>query len=695
MSEIILLSDNDKNIKTIQKYLPLHIITVFQQKDGVLEYIKNKTPEVIIVDTVGMKDAVNVCRAIKFDTQMQNIGIILIVDKKQKNKDFLKYASSYISKPIDKDILNATLNSVILTKHSLDELSESNSALSTSLYRLDELNKTITALAGSLDKSKIIEIMTSGIEKFLSYQLCYSLVFNDPLDITLSINSLHPISPRLEEAIKLRAIYSYKNLFNIHTTKEDIKVIKNIKRPNDFEYDLNILVPAKFDTVFAPINVKDKFFGIIEVFREKEFNKNVDVIAFQTLVKQATFPLQSAILYEEIKEQNDKLEEMEKKKSEFFSIVSHELRTPLTAIKNAITILLSGNIPNIPDRVVLFVKMIERNSEKIFSIVQEWLDSAKAETGKLDYNFTVANINPLVDSVKQSLSNLADEKNIDFTVNKTENIPALYIDTKRIEQVITNLVSNALKYTKNGGKITITTELTEAEMLKEKPFSKDKDRVLSDEYVVVKVSDTGDGIAKENLEKVFEKFEQVNGTLSRSVGGTGLGLFIAKQFADVHDGFLWVESVVHKGSDFYLAIPVLTEDERFEMQLRHDISNANSDKKSFGLITLCENKLTDKPYLVEFIRKLDCENIFKKSTDSKYFYTETKENLYYSFYDVNMNIQIFNFVIQRIKDFAQKDKNLQNGKKIYLSHVNYPDDAGDAEELMNQSKKQLKEVING
>lgn len=691
MAKILLFTKNQDRIEAVSQMLKQYDFVAFQDENSLLDYFKHDVSDVVLVDTVGLQDAANFCRTIKFSTQVNNIATVLIVDKNNNNREFLKYASAYLSEPLDEEIVSATVNSSLLTKNSLDELSENNSELSTSLYRLNVLNKTVTALAGSLDKSELIEIMTEGIEKSLSYQLCYSLVFNDPTDITLSIHSLHPISKRLEEAIKFRAILSYKEYFNIHATKEEIKVIKNIKRKNDFEYDLNVF---NFDTALAPINVKNKFFGIIEVFKEKEF-KSEDIRWFQTLVRQATFPLQSAVLYEEIKEQNIKLEEMEKKKSEFFSIVSHELRTPLTAIQNAVKILLSGAIQGMPDRANIFIKMIERNGVRLLSIIQEWLDSVKAEAGKLEFNFSVAMINPLVDNVVQNLSNLADEKSIELIVNKTQELPALYIDTKRAEQVLVNLVSNALKYTPNGGKITISTEIMQDMEIKEKPFSKNKDRVISDEYVVVKVSDTGPGIAEEDVSKVFEKFEQVKGTLSRSVGGTGLGLFIAKQFAEVHNGFLWLESVVGKGSDFYFAIPVLTEDERFEMQLHHDISNADSDKKSFGLLTLCENKLKEEPYLVEFVKKMESENIFKRTTEAKSFYTETKERLYYSFYDINMNMQIFNFVVQRIIDFAKNDAKIQQGKKIYYSQAKYPEDAGDSEELIKKSKKLLKEVING
>lgn len=689
MSKILIFSKNKKRTEALKNILNHHEVIFFDAEDALLDYFKKFSTEIVIIDTVNLKDSVNICRAVKFSVQMQNTISILIVDNKETDKDFLKYASAYVSDPVDKDILLATINSAVLSRNSLDELAANNTELSTSLYRLNVLNKTVTALAGSLDKTELIEIMTEGIEKSLSYQLCYSLVFNNSSDITLVINSVHAISSRLEEAIKFRAMLSYKEFFNLNTPKEDIKVIKNIKR-KEFEYDLNVF---DFDTALAPINIKDKFLGIIEVFKEKEF-KSEDIRWFQTLVKQATFPLQSAVLYEEIKEQNVKLEEMEKKKSEFFSIVSHELRTPLTAIQNAVKILLSGAISGMPDRANVFVKMIERNSVRIFSIIQDWLDSKQAEAGKLEYDFKSAKINPLVKAVKQNLSNLADEKNITFEIKLKDDLPELFIDSKRIEQVITNLVSNALKYTPDGGVITISTEIAEDKVIKEKIFDKNKDKLISEKYVIVKVSDNGPGILQEDALKIFEKFEQVKGTLSRSVGGTGLGLFIAKQFAEAHNGFLWVESIVEKGSDFYLAIPVLDEIERFEMVLHYDITNAEKEKKSFGLITLCENKLKEKPYLKDFINKLEDDNVFKKSTESKSFYTETKERLYYSFYDINMNIQIFNFVIQRIIDFAKNDEIIKKGKKIYYSKTIYPEDAGDSKNLIKKSKKLLKEVIN-
>ena len=691
MSNILLFTKNTNRTALLKENLKTFAITDFDNENNFLNFLENNFPDVVIIDTVNLKDCVNFCRAVKFSAQNKNISIILIADKNVTNKDLsLKYAHFFITEPLNTEILYATVNSALNLKKSLGDLAESNAELSINLYRLNVLNQTVTELSGSLNKTELISIMTDGIDKSLSYNLCYSLIFNSPEDITLVINSVHAISSRLEEAIKLRAIMSYKDVFRIYTANEDVKVVKNIKR-KEIEYDLNVF---SFDAVLQKINIKNKFFGIIEVFREKEF-KNDDIRCLQTLVQQATFPLQNAVLYEEMMEQNKKLEEMEKKKSEFFSIVSHELRTPLTSIQNAVKILLSDAFASVlPEKAKYFIKMIERNCIRVMSIVQDWLDSVKAESGRLDYKFEIEKINPIVDGVIQTLSNLADEKQITLTFEPTEKLPSLYIDKKRVEQVVTNLVANAVKYTPNNGKILVSSKLIDAVTMKDMNFVPTaKDVLLSEEYVLITVADNGPGIATEDIPKVFEKFEQVNGTLSRSVGGTGLGLFIAKKFAEVHNGFLWLDSVVGQGSNFYFAIPVLAEDERYEMQLKHDISDANKDKKSFNLLTFCENKISEEPYLIEFIKKLESENILKKTVETRCFYTETKERFYYSFYDINMNLQVVHFIIQRMLEYAQKDKVLQSGKKIYWSQANYPEDAGDSEELIKKSKKLLKEVL--
>lgn len=135
-------------------------------------------------------------------------------------------------------------------------------------------------------------------------------------------------------------------------------------------------------------------------------------------------------------------------------------------------------------------------------------------------------------------------------------MPEITADSRRLEQVLTNLVSNAIKFTPEGKTITISSNLINAENIHINDYFKDSIKNLSGEYVEVCVSDEGIGIESKNLLHAFDKFAQIENSLSRKAGGTGLGLPIAKQLLDAHKGAIWCDSEINKGSKFYFIIPV-------------------------------------------------------------------------------------------------------------------------------------------
>ena len=347
MAQIIVVSDNtdtQKEIETLGLKAP-YILNFISDIEMFEDVIKNDKADVIIFDCASKNiDIVELVRKMKISMQTKDIRSVMLLPEKNINYDVLKYVNSYIKRPLEKNLLTATLNSALQLRETFRVLSKNNNDLAKSLYQLNVLYNTSTQLAGSLDKTKLIEIMTDGLEQSLSLSLCYALILNEVNDIKLIIKSLFPISQRLENAIKLRALLNYKNLFAINPSIDDIEVIKYNK--DQFgEYDLNVF---GYDNLFAPINIKNKFYGIIEVFRESDFAQD-DTKCFTTLVKQVSLPLESAILYEEIKDTNIKLEKLERLKSEFISIVSHELRTPLTSINSALDIILKGTTGEIND----------------------------------------------------------------------------------------------------------------------------------------------------------------------------------------------------------------------------------------------------------------------------------------------------------------------------------------------------------
>ena len=315
MSKVLLVSDNEKQNELITETLLRCGVTaiVSVDEENIFSCVENGLVDLVIVDA-GTKsiDSAILCKKLKAFLHTENLLLLLLADAENTGYDVMKLANAQILKPVNEKILSATVLSNLKMKKSLDILSKNNSELAKSLYQLDVLYNTSTQLAGSLDKQKLVNIMIDGLEKSLSFSLSSTLIFNDEKNIDLIINSLYGISPRLEHSLKLRAILSYRALFDkkeipYEINVDDIRVIKNIKHPLE-EYDLNIL---KFDNLFAPINVGEKFFGLIEVFRENEFTQE-DTTCFQTLSRQVSLPLENASLYEEIKATNTKLEKLER-----------------------------------------------------------------------------------------------------------------------------------------------------------------------------------------------------------------------------------------------------------------------------------------------------------------------------------------------------------------------------------------------
>ena len=693
MSKVLIVGDDEKVNKIIETTLTNSAIETLSlsDEDDVLKSIENNHISLIIADA-GAKniDTSILCRKLKSYTHLENILVLALISPDRDNLDILKTTNAYIQKPVNEKILMATVNSCLKMKKSLDILSQNNSELAKSLYQLDVLYNTSAQFAGSLDKQKLINFLIDGLDKSLSFSLSYTLVFNSEDKIDLIINSLNGISQRLEHSLKMRAILSYKALFDkkeipYQIDVDDINVIKNIKHPLE-EYDLNIL---KFDNLFAPIKVGEKFFGLIEVFRDTEFTQE-DTTCFQTLARQVSLPLENAALYEEIKNTNTKLEKLERLKSEFTSIVSHELRTPLTAIKNSLDIMLSGKTGEVTTAMNKFLDMAKRNVTRLSGIINDLLDLTKVEAGKMDFRFEKGSINSPVVFVKNTFENLAKEKNITLLTKIDQSLPETYIDTQRLEQVITNLVSNAVKFTNENGKILITTETIPAFAIEKEKLFDVENPVFYDTYVKVSVKDSGIGIAQEDIPKVFDKFQQIENSLSRKNGGTGLGLPIAKQLIEAHHGYIWVESEINCGTTFSFIIPVLNEKEKFEL----DLSEAIQKSKNSNILLLKIKENTTAYPSVSRALKENKISIIRKTTNTKeVFYEENNENCIMAFIpEADKFAQ--NFIEKKIESFTTGTETGSEKYDILYSTVLFPDDGNNAQDLLKKADELLKRGQN-
>ena len=614
MTKFLLISEDTEKEKFIREIFHSDEIIATNDELRISDVLNVENPDLIILDgDITSLDIKALCRTFKH----YPVTVLLIIGNAKLNKDVTHNVNLLIKTPLEKKMLLATVESGLKTRQTLVKMSKSNQELARRLYQLNVLYNTSSQLAGTLDKEKLIKIMVEGIDKSLNFELSCTLMFHSEREPVLIINSLYKLSDRLLEALKLRAILSYKSLlkdppFDIKIG--NLKIEKNIKH-NIQEYDFSVL---RYDNLFAPIMLNEDFFGFTEIYRNKSFTTE-DATCFQTLVQQVTLPLQSASLYQELKVTNRKLQKLERLKSEFISIVSHELRTPLTAIKNAMDIILSGKAGDMTENIEKFVSMGKRNATRLSGIINDLLDISKIEAGKMDFKFELINIEPVIEYVKNNLTEVAREKDLTIKYLPSEKPVQIYADSNRLEQVLTNLVSNAIKFSPEAGEIEVTTKIVNARELQYDNSFEEDIKNLQGNYLQVCVEDHGIGIERKDLNHVFDKFAQIENSLSRKIGGTGLGLPIARQLIESHNGAIWCDSEINKGSRFYFVIPIANDKSNFIMLKKQLIQKARSNGTTIAIINikstseainnlLAEENLLNKAYMSNSLLENDGKN---------------------------------------------------------------------------------------
>lgn len=554
MIKILFISENQTQITRLQNIFKKNSYSfeVMSDESLIIDFISADTPDIVIIDSQA-SNVKTINKKIK--SVCENTIVIFLLAENNIEKDLIKFANAFITNEMSDELISSTISINLRMKNSLEMLSNSNKDLADSLYRLNALYGTSSQFAGTLDKAKLIQYMIEGMDKALSFSLTCTLSLCTEEEPVLILNSLYELSDELITAIKLRTILNYNSIFEgkkapFKLDIDTLKVEKHIKYPaSRFTFTL-----FQYDNMFAQISLGNNIFGCIEIFKESSFTPE-DATCFQTIAQQVALPLKSATLYQELIETNQKLERLERLKSEFISIVSHELRTPLTSIKNSLDILMSGRCGEITSASDKFLNMAMRNVQRLSGIINDLLDLSKIEAGKMDFHFAPTNINSVINYVKTALSEVAKTKGLNLVTNESNDLPEILADSQRLEQVLTNLVSNAIKFTPDGKSITISSRMVNASDIRVNDCFKDIVKNLTGDYIEVCVKDEGIGIEQKNLLHTFDKFAQIENSLSRKAGGTGLGLPIAKQLLDAHKGAIWCDSELNKGSKFYFIIP--------------------------------------------------------------------------------------------------------------------------------------------
>ena len=262
---------------------------------------------------------------------------------------------------------------------------------------------------------------------------------------------------------------------------------------------------------------------------------------------------------EELEIQADELAIASKYKSEFLANMSHELRTPLNSLLILSRILSDNKTGNLTKDQVESASVIYRSGNDLLSLINEILDLSKIEAGQMDLNIEKINVSKIAEKIRSDFNHVVEEKGLKFKVEINESAPQfIESDTKRVEQIIKNLTSNAIKFTKKG-EVTITLHKPSAEV---KLFRSGLDPFNA---IAVSVADTGIGIPFEKQKIIFEAFQQADGGTSREYGGTGLGLSISRELASMLGGEIQLKSEPGKGSEFTVFLPVKYSGQKYGM----------------------------------------------------------------------------------------------------------------------------------
>ncbi len=305
---------------------------------------------------------------------------------------------------------------------------------------------------------------------------------------------------------------------------------------------LNPLLPGTRSEIGIPLKIGQRIIGTIDIQSEalNAFSQaEVDVL--QSLADQIAVAIDNARSYELAQQAINEMRELDRLKSQFLANMSHELRTPLNSIIGFSRVILKGIDGPVSELQEQDLNAIYNSGQHLLRLINDILDLSKIDAGKMELAFDDVNLIELLQSVIPTAAGLIKDKPIELIQNIATDIPVIRADSMRIRQVMINLLSNAAKFTEEGS-ITVDASIQQT----------NEDQ----REIIVKVTDTGAGIALEDQKKLFQPFSQVDASPTRKTGGTGLGLSISRRLIELHGGRIDVISQSGKGSTFYFTLPL-------------------------------------------------------------------------------------------------------------------------------------------
>jgi len=348
----------------------------------------------------------------------------------------------------------------------------------------------------------------------------------------VSLNNL-PLHPDVRFSV---------SIVNYVIRARTVVVLSDARHEDMFEQDSYISQYQPKSILCIPLLKQGEWVGLVYL----ENNKAVDVFTpervqlLKLLAAQAAISINNAQLLTERQETIIKLQEIDHLKTEFLTTMSHELRTPLNSILGFSDLLLEGIDGDLPDMAINDIQTIHNSGQHLLAIINDILDVTKIEAGLMEIVSEPVEVAEVVSEVMNTASSLVQHKPITLTILMAENLPLIQADKIRLKQILLDLLDNAIKFTSRG-EITVQAQ-------------------VSENYLEFAVKDTGIGIPPDKLEVIFEAFQQVDMSKTRSYGGIGLGLTICQRLVVMHGGRIWVESEVGKGTTVRFTVRLMMKE---------------------------------------------------------------------------------------------------------------------------------------
>jgi signal transduction histidine kinase len=418
------------------------------------------------------------------------------------------------------------------------ELQARTAELTQSVNQLTALGEISQAVSSTLDVETVLQTIVSRASQLAGADGCAIYEYDDVTE-AFHIRATHNLDPALVETLRGTPLRKGEGTMGRAAETREPTQVADIAAPGAYQSHIReTLLGAGYRALLSvPLLREGEVIGSLSLNRHAPGEFPPEVIdVLKTFATQSALAIQNARLFREIADKSRQLEAASQHKSEFLANMSHELRTPLNAIIGFSEVLMQRMFGELNTKQDEYLKDIYESGRHLLSLINDILDLSKIEAGHMELEATDFDLPSAIDNALILVRERATRRGITLGSTIDERVGLIRGDERKVKQILLNLLSNALKFTPEGGRIDVAAG-------------------LHDEVAEVSVADTGVGIAPVDQEAVFEEFRQV-GAAEKRAEGTGLGLALSRKFVELHGGKIWVRSELGRGSTFTFTLPL-------------------------------------------------------------------------------------------------------------------------------------------